>query len=246
MNYNKSLFFICQSLKLPLYSDNLQKTRNGLEKKLIESANVNFPKHVLSHIHYILQTEQPKSLVNSNLLPKNKYSCSLWKGDITTLRVHAIVNAANKYGVGCFVYGHKCIDNIIHQKAGPLLRTECSELMKHKKIISTGDAIVTKGYMLPCKYIIHVVGPIYNEDNNPIQNLKKCYIACLNKCRKNNCHSIAFCCISTGIFGFPKKIASKIAVQTVYEWIQKNNYFIHVIFCVYSDIDHHIYANEIL
>jgi O-acetyl-ADP-ribose deacetylase (regulator of RNase III) len=154
------------------------------------------------------------------------------------LRVHAIVNAANKYGLGCFVYSHKCIDNIIHCKAGPLLRKECQEIMKNKGTIQTGDAIVTKAYKLPCKYIIHVVGPIYKEDIDPIKNLEKCYETCLEKCKINKCHSIAFCCVSTGIFGFPKKLASKIAIRTVREWTKKNEYHLHVIFNVYSKIDY--------
>lgn len=166
----------------------------------------------------------------------------LWQGDTTTLKCGAIVNAANSGMTGCYQPCHNCIDNCIHTFAGVKLRLECAEIMqKQGHDEATGQAKITSAYNLPCDYVIHTVGPIVQgkltEKNCEL--LRSCYISCLKLAVKNNIDSIAFCCISTGVFGFPKQEASEIAVKTVREFLK--NHSIKVIFNVFGDDDYEIY-----
>jgi O-acetyl-ADP-ribose deacetylase (regulator of RNase III) len=170
----------------------------------------------------------------------NGYNVSLWQGDITTLSCDVIVNAANKDGIGCFTVGHKCIDNIIHSKAGPRMRAECKVTLGDKKI-ETGELISTLGYNLPTRYVFHTVGPIGSGNIELI----KCYLNCLKRARDMNLHSIAFCCISTGEYGFPQSKACFLALNSVKRWMKDNNYNIHVVFCVFKDDDYAIYSENI-
>lgn len=164
----------------------------------------------------------------------------LWQGDITTLQCGAIVNAANSQMLGCFVPGHDCIDNAIHTFAGVQLRLECAKIMReqgHEE--PTGTAKITSAYNLPCDYILHTVGPIVNGEVTPEdeQDLKNCYISCLKLAEDKGIKSVAFCCISTGIFSFPNQRAAEIAVETVLKC--RGN--IEVIFNVFKDSDYEIY-----
>lgn len=164
----------------------------------------------------------------------------LWQGDITTLKCGAIVNAANSQMLGCFVPGHDCIDNAIHTFAGVQLRLECAEIMQrqgHEE--PTGTAKITGAYNLPCDYILHTVGPIVSGEAAPEdeQDLKDCYISCLKLAEENGIESVAFCCISTGVFSFPNLRAAEIAVETV----RKYKGDIEVIFNVFKDKDCQIY-----
>ena len=168
----------------------------------------------------------------------------LWQGDITTLKCGAVVNAANSQMLGCFQPCHGCIDNAIHTFAGIQLRRDCNEIM-HKQGHNepTGQAKLTPAYNLPCKYVIHTVGPIVSgrltqEDG---ELLKSCYLSCLQLAEENGVESIAFCCISTGVFGFPQREAAKIAVDTVKEYKAETSNSIKVIFNVYKDDDLAIY-----
>ena len=139
------------------------------------------------------------SIREANLDKKDKIC--LWKGDITTLQIDAIVNAANSQGLGCFIPCHKCIDNQIHTFAGIGLRLECNEIMKKKDYyLKTGEAFITKGYNLPAKYIIHTVGPIIQDKVTKIEEtqLANCYINSLQLAMKKKIRTIAFLCISTG------------------------------------------------
>ena len=168
----------------------------------------------------------------------------LWQGDITTLKCDAIVNAANSQMLGCFNPCHGCIDNAIHTFAGIQLRNACYELMKaqgHEE--PTGHAKITPAYNLPCQYVIHTVGPIVGGrlTARDCELLKSCYLSCLKLAEENNVKSIAFCCISTGVFGFPQKEAAQIAVQTVMDYKEKNNSDIKVIFNVFKNEDLAIY-----
>ena len=168
----------------------------------------------------------------------------LWQGDITTLCVDAIVNAANSQMLGCFVPCHGCIDNAIHTYAGVQLRQECAEIMHrqgHEE--ETGQAKLTKAYNLPCRYVLHTVGPIIHGTvtEHDKKLLADCYRSCLDLAEENGLHSIAFCCISTGEFHFPNKMAAEIAIQTVSEWQQKHPDRIEVIFNVFKDSDYEIY-----
>lgn len=170
----------------------------------------------------------------------------LWQGDITTLRCDAIVNAANSQLLGCFCPCHGCIDNCIHTYAGVQLRLECAQLMKRQDCEEeTGRAKITRAYNLPCKYILHTVGPIIQGrlTKRDEELLASCYRSCLELAVQNGVDSIAFCCISTGEFHFPNDRAAEIAVQTVRKFIQEKKSGIKVIFNVFKDLDYKIYRN---
>lgn len=166
----------------------------------------------------------------------------LWRGDITTLKCGAIVNAANSGMTGCYQPCHNCIDNCIHTFAGVRLRLECAGIMEKQGFPEpTGQAKITPAYNLPCDYVIHTVGPIVqgNLTAEHCRLLESCYRSCLEIAVQNEIDSIAFCCISTGVFGFPKKEAAEIAVKTVRGFLKNNS--IKVIFNVFGDDDYAIY-----
>ena len=188
-----------------------------------------------------LDAVQQLSIINS------QFSILLWQGDITRLRVDAIVNAANAQMLGCFHPLHRCIDNAIHSAAGVQLREECHRLMLQQGHPEpTGRAKITKAYNLPCKYVIHTVGPII-PDGIPTafqkEQLASCYRNIMVCAGENGLGSVAFCCISTGEFRFPNQLAAEIAVKTV------SNFFVEhsetsirqVVFNVFKDVDKKIY-----
>jgi O-acetyl-ADP-ribose deacetylase (regulator of RNase III) len=173
---------------------------------------------------------------------------AVWQGDITTLKADAIVNAANSELLGCWVPCHACIDNCIHTYAGVQLRYDCAAIMHVQKFTEpAGQAKITPAYNLPAKYVLHTVGPIITGkvSARDRQLLSSCYTSCLNAAAENGCRSVAFCCISTGVFHFPNEEAAEIAVQTVRSWQKEQraagNEPVRVVFCVYKDIDKTIY-----
>ena len=168
----------------------------------------------------------------------------LWQGDITTLRCDGIVNAANAQMLGCFCPNHGCIDNAIHTFAGVQLRQACAEIMKRQGDEPPGRAKITKAYNLPCKYILHTVGPIVYDrlTKQHETQLADCYRSCLTLAEENGLQSLAFCCISTGEFRFPNERAAEIAVQTVADYKRQTNSGIQVVFNVFKQCDHDIYA----
>lgn len=168
----------------------------------------------------------------------------LWKGDITTLKCGAIVNAANSGMTGCWQPCHSCIDNCIHTFAGVRLRYKCGQIMQaqgHEE--PTGQAKITPAYNLPAKYILHTVGPIVQGrlTKEHERLLASCYTSCLNLATENGLGSLAFCCISTGVFMFPNRRAAEIAVETVQKWLDETGSEMKVIFNVYKDLDLSIY-----
>ena len=168
----------------------------------------------------------------------------LWRGDITTLAVDAIVNAANSQMLGCWVPGHYCIDNAIHTYSGVQLRAECARLMEEQGAEEpTGMVKITPAYNLPCKRVIHTVGPIANGNPTDLHRaqLASCYTNCLGLAASEGLASIAFCCISTGVFGFPQREAAQIAVRTVKEWLGSHDSEMRVVFNVFSESDERIY-----
>ena len=168
----------------------------------------------------------------------------LWQGDITTLKCDAIVNAANSGMTGCYIPNHRCIDNAIHTYAGVELRLACAELMEQQGHPEpTGQAKITPAFNLPCRYVLHTVGPIIDgrvtkEDK---ELLASCYRSCLELAAENGLESVAFCCISTGEFHFPNDLAAEIAVRTVKEFLKKQTSVKKVIFNVFKDLDKAIY-----
>ena len=168
----------------------------------------------------------------------------LWQGDITTLRCDAIVNAANSQMLGCFVPCHGCIDNAIHTFAGVQLRQACSQIMAQQGCAEeTGSAKITPAFNLPCRYVLHTVGPIVHGrlTERDEQLLASCYRSCLALADQNGVQSIAFCCISTGEFHFPNERAAQIAVETVKAYKEQTGSKMEVIFNVFKEIDADIY-----
>ena len=169
----------------------------------------------------------------------------LWQGDITTLKCDAIVNAANSGMTGCYIPNHRCIDNAIHTYAGVELRLACAELMaKQGHPEPTGQAKITPAFNLPCRYVLHTVGPIIDgrvtkEDK---ELLASCYHSCLELAAENGLESVAFCCISTGEFHFPNEQAAQIAVETAKQFMNTKTSVKKVIFNVFKDLDKEIYS----
>ena len=180
---------------------------------------------------------------------------SIWQGDITRLAVDAIVNAANSQMLGCFVPMHTCIDNCIHTFAGIQLRAECDRQMKKLRAEygpdyeqPTAIPMLTDGYNLPAKKVVHIVGPIVQGrlTKDLEQDLADCYRNTLDLCLENGLKSVAFCCISTGVFHFPNKRAAEIAVKTVTEWLKAHPLALErVIFNVFNDEDKAYYEAEL-
>ena len=170
----------------------------------------------------------------------------LWQGDITTLSCDAVVNAANSQMLGCFQPLHNCIDNCIHTYAGLRLRNKCAQIMREQGYEEpTGQAKITPAYNLPCKYVLHTVGPIVNGRLTARHEelLASCYRSCLALAEEKSLRSVAFCCISTGVFGFPQRRAAEIAVRTVREYRGSAHSKIEVIFNVFKDEDYVIYRD---
>lgn len=175
-----------------------------------------------------------------------KDNIALWQGDITRLAADAVVNAANNSLLGCFIPHHKCIDNVIHSRAGVQLRLDCSRIMGMQgEPEPAGCAKITLGYNLPAKYVIHTVGPMVgvtpSEDNQRV--LRNCYVSCLNLAEEMGLQSIAFCCISTGVFGYPNDEAAEIAVGAVRHWLLEKGSAMKVVFDVFLDKDRALYED---
>ena len=220
------------------------------QKTLLRSLfNIRMPKPVteefLTEQNAYLQEETRRKGITalSDLVPVQE-EIYLWRGDITTLKCDAIVNAANSQMLGCFCPNHGCIDNAIHTFAGVQLRLTCADLMKqqcHEE--ETGNAKITPAYNLPCRYVLHTVGPIVhgNLTKKDKELLASCYQSCLELAERNGLKSIAFCCISTGEFHFPNDKAAQIAVETVKRYKEQTHSKIEVIFNVFKELDYNIY-----
>ena len=173
----------------------------------------------------------------------------LWQSDMTTLKVDAITNPANSGMLGCFLPLHSCADNIIGSKAGIRLRLRCNEIMCAQGHEEPSDqAKITPGYNLPCMYIIHTVGPIVEGELTQEHErlLASCYRSCLKLAPAHRLESIAFCCISTGVFMFPNERAAEIAVETVGRYYQETGSRMKTVFNVYKDIDFEIYGRLLM
>lgn len=193
---------------------------------------------------YLSEVREEKGIVSITDMKEIQTDLYIWKGDITRLAVGAIVNAANSGMTGCYQPCHNCIDNCIHTYAGIQLRLKCNEIMEEQGYEEpTGRAKITPAYNLPCDHVIHTVGPIVSGGltKRHEELLKSCYRSCLEIAEENGVESIAFCCISTGVFMFPNERAAEIAVQTVKDYKNEKNSSIKVIFNVFKDQDDTIY-----
>ena len=201
---------------------------------------------------YLKARAEEKGIVTLEDIPVIRGRLSLWQGDITRLAVDAIVNAANAQMLGCFVPMHTCIDNCIHSFAGVQLRLECHRQMEALRAKygpgyeqPTAVPMLTDAYNLPAKKIVHIVGPIVSGRLTPEAEaeLAACYRNTLDLCAENGLRSVAFCCISTGVFGFPQQRAAEIAVETVTAWLDAHEGRMdQVIFNVFTDKDRDLYA----
>ncbi len=187
-----------------------------------------------------------KGIVGLSDLKFTPDGIALWQGDITRLEADAIVNAANSEMLGCWIPLHGCIDNAIHSSAGVRLRIACNDLMQGKSA-RTGEAYITPGFNLPSKYVIHTVGPVVDAgtpSEKQKEELAACYRNCLDLAEDRGLGSIAFCCISTGVFHFPNELAAEIAVKTVREWKSRSDRKVKfVIFNVFKDVDYSLYKS---
>ena len=243
------------------YKD-LQTSKSVEEKRRILRSlmNIRMPKEISSEIlkvqdEYLSERVVEKGIVNLPDIPVIRDGLSIWQGDITRLSVDAIVNAANSQMLGCFVPMHTCIDNCIHTFAGVQLRSECNRQMNELRIRygkdyeqPTAVPMLTDAYNLPAKKVVHIVGPIVQHRLTPEleKDLENCYRNTLDMCAGNGLKSVAFCCISTGVFRFPNKRAAEIAVSTVTEWLHSNPGRVErVIFNVFKDEDKTIYEKLI-
>lgn len=196
---------------------------------------------------YLQEELRKKGIVHEKDIPFTDGIISIWQGDITTLKIDVIVNACNAYLLGCFNPQHRCIDNTIHSFAGVELREECHQIMQGRTL-PNGQVVLTNAYNLPCKKIIHTVGPqvgasITEQDKI---DLRDCYYNSLELCKKENLRTIAFPCIATGLYGFPQNEASLIALSTIKDYVKENpNIFDHIIFNVFKDEDLVIYRKNL-
>lgn len=193
---------------------------------------------------YLREEIRAHGITDADSLTSAQPGIYLWQGDITTLRCDAIVNTANSGMTGCYVPNHRCIDNAIHTFAGVQLRQRCAEIMEQQgEPEPVGEAKITPAYNLPCRYVIHTVGPFVPGRVTPLERaqLRRCYDACLRLAAENKLESIAFCCISTGEFHFPNEAAASIAIEAVRSLLQTPTSIKKVIFNVFKDSDKAIY-----
>ena len=232
----------------------------GKRRILRSLMNIRMPKKLDDSVltvqdEYLRERVLENGIVTLSEIPVIRNGMSIWQGDITRLAVDAIVNAANSQMLGCFVPMHTCIDNCIHTFAGVQLRAECSRQMNQLRIKygkdyeqPTAVPMLTDAYNLPAKKVIHIVGPIVQYELTPEleMDLADCYLNTLDMCLDNNLRSVAFCCISTGVFHFPNKRAAEIAVSTVDSWLLQHPGSIErVIFNVFKDEDKKYYEELI-
>lgn len=218
--------------------------------------NIRMPKKMADEVmkvqdEYLSFCTMAKGIVKLLDIPVIRENISIWQGDITRLKVDAIVNAANSQMLGCFVPMHTCIDNQIHTFAGIQLRAECDRQMNELRLKYGNDyeqptaiPMLTDAYNLPANKVIHIVGPIVSEKLTVKleKKLAECYRNTLDMCLKNGLKSVAFCCISTGVFCFPNERAAKIAVETVKEWsLNHSDFMERIIFNVFKDEDKKYY-----
>lgn len=254
MNSKEQLQFLIRELlaEHPQYENMKIPEAEEQQKRILRSLmNIRPPRPISSEFlkiqdAYLTEQVGKRGIVDARTLPPSPFNprLVLWKGDITTLKADAIVNAANSALRGCYIPCHSCVDNIIHSVSGIQLRLACDELMeKQGHDEPTGKAKITPAFNLPCRYVLHTVGPIVSGEltQSHCGQLADCYRSCLELAAENRLKSIAFCCISTGEFHFPQRKAAEIAVQTVNDFLQTDRSIEKVVFNVFKQDDYDIY-----
>ena len=223
-------------------ADQKRLLRGLLNVRPARSAN---PEFLKIQDEYLRQAITEKGVTDINHLSPIQPGLYLWQGDITTLKCDAIVNAANSGMTGCYAPNHDCIDNAIHTFAGVQLRLACAEIMDRQGCPEpAGRAKITSAFNLPCRYVLHTVGPIVSgrPTKRDCALLENCYRSCLKLAAENALESVAFCCISTGEFHFPNEQAAEIAIQAVKAFLNQKTSVKKVIFNVFKDFDKAIYS----
>lgn len=230
------------------FSASYRKKRDLLRGYFNQRMPMPVPEEIIKTQDELLWTETiERGIVEMSSLAFGKQDVAVWEGDITRLAIDAIVNAGNPELLGCFYPMHACIDNVIHSAAGMQLRADCARLMAaqgHEE--ECGGAKLTCAYNLPSRYVLHTVGPMVRseltEENRG--DLRSCYASCLNLAAEAGLHSVAFCCISTGVFNFPHEEAAEIATGAVLSWkFRHKDYPMAVVFNTFSPSDTELYRN---
>lgn len=263
MNQAQRLDYLVEAFKADSVQYRDLQTPDDTEGKrriLRSLMNIRMPKPMDKDVlavqdDYLKDRIRENGVVRLSDIPERRKGMSIWQGDITRLAVDAIVNAANSQMLGCFIPMHDCIDNCIHTFAGIQLRLECNRQMnelraQHGRDYEQPTAVpmLTDAYNLPAKKVIHIVGPIVQDKLTARleKDLANCYTNTLDLCAENGLKSVAFCCISTGVFHFPGRRASEIAVQTVTAWMSEHPGVIdRVIFNVFKDEDKAYYEEQL-
>ena len=252
MNQSERRLFLIQSLlrENPEYRDmSIPADANSQRQLLRGLLNIRAPRRSSPDFlqiqdEYLQKETAAKGITDVADLTPLQPGLYLWQGDITTLKCDAIVNAANSGMTGCYCPNHGCIDNAIHTYAGVQLRLACAEIMDRQGHPEpTGQAKITPAFDLPCRYVLHTVGPIIRGRVTQRDRalLASCYRSCLELAAEKGLESVAFCCISTGEFHFPNEQAAEIAVQTVKAFLKKQTSVKKVIFNVFKDMDKALY-----
>lgn len=252
MNQSEKRLFLIRSLlkEKPEYRDLRIPAEPESQRQLLRGLmNIRAPQRIDAEFlkiqdAYLQGENEAKGITDVADLVPVQPGLYLWQGDITTLKCDAIVNAANSGMTGCYIPNHRCIDNAIHTYAGVELRLACAELMaKQGRPEPTGRAKITPAFNLPCRYVLHTVGPIISGRVTKADKvlLASCYRSCLELAAENKLESVAFCCISTGEFHFPNDLAAEIAIETVKEFLKRQTSVKEVIFNVFKDLDKAIY-----
>lgn len=269
MDRNERLDYLVESFinEVPEYRRvRIPKDTAGKQQLLRSLMNVRMPKPMASEVlseqdAYLRGRALEKGIVPVTEIPALSESLgsthpfadriAIWQGDITRLAADAIVNAANSQMLGCFIPLHNCIDNCIHTYSGVQLREECGRRMNSLRLRfgddyeqPTAAPVLTDAYNLPAKKVIHIVGPVVHYSLTPAieKDLADCYRNTLDLCRENRLKSVAFCCISTGVFRFPNDRAAEIAVDTVTEWLKDDPDSVdRIVFNVFKDEDKYYY-----
>lgn len=263
MTQNERLAYLVEEFKTDSvrYKDLTTPSDTEGKRQLLRSLmNIRMPGEMDESVlkiqdDYLQERIRENGIVELSDIPEIRDGISIWQGDITRLRVDAIVNAANSQMLGCFVPMHTCIDNCIHTFAGVQLRAECNRQMKKMRARygrdyeqPTAVPMLTDAYNLPAKKVVHIVGPIVQDKLTPEleKDLADCYTNTLELCAENDLRSVAFCCISTGVFHFPNKRAAEIAVHTVRKWLEAHPGEVdRVIFNVFKEEDREYYESEL-
>lgn len=240
-------FLLREQGLIAAFNASYEKKRALIRRYMNQRMAHPIPREILEIQDRLFWTESvERGEVGTEELSFNECGVGLWQGDITRLAVDGIVNAANKGLLGCFLPGHHCVDNVIHSFAGMQLRDDCAKLIAAQgQEEECGEAKLTRAYNLPSKYVLHTVGPMVGSEptREDVATLRSCYISCLNLAEEAGLKSIAFCCISTGVFNFPNENAAEIATGAVLNWKMRSGSRIKVLFNTYLPTDTQIYQN---